>query len=164
VVIHYDDGRRWLERNPDRTFDFILMNMTFHWRDHATNLLSEEFLRLCRAHLREGGVMYYNSTASPDVEYTAARVFEHVTHYEHFVAASDRPFSRGADEKRRSLLEFERAGGPVFAEGDPDRRALLDSLANAALPEEGSSLRAAPGRLCITDDNMATEFKDAWWR
>ena len=50
-----DDGRRWLNRHPERKFDFILMNMTFHWRDQATNLLSDEALRLCKSHPRSTG-------------------------------------------------------------------------------------------------------------
>ena len=47
VHIVIDDGRRWLLEYPRRRFDLIVMNTTFHWRDHASNLLSRDFLRLC---------------------------------------------------------------------------------------------------------------------
>jgi spermidine synthase/MFS family permease len=159
VVIHYDDGRRWLNRNPDRKFEFILMNTTFHWRDQCTNLLSEEFLRLCKAHLKEGGVMYYNTTWSPDVPYTAARVFAHVTRYGSFVAASDRPFPGSAEEKRRNLLQFRCAGRPVLVESDPALRKVLDKLAASDTSDQAEELRGRPGLWHITDDNMAPEFK-----
>src|SRR5262249_26501837 len=46
VSISIDDGRRWLFRNPNRRFDLIVMNTTFYWRAHASNLLSVEFLEL----------------------------------------------------------------------------------------------------------------------
>src|SRR5207248_3242918 len=53
-TIHIDDGRRWLLRHADEKFDFILQNTTFHWRDHATNLLSVEYFQLCKSHLNPG--------------------------------------------------------------------------------------------------------------
>jgi predicted membrane-bound spermidine synthase len=46
VRIVIDDGRRWLSANPGRRFDLILMNTTFNWREHATNLLRSSFCRL----------------------------------------------------------------------------------------------------------------------
>src|SRR5690606_8887529 len=78
VEIVIDDGRRWMNRNPDRKFDFIVMNTTFHWRAHATNLLSVEFLELVRNHLKPGGAAIYNSTDSARVQRTACEVFPHV--------------------------------------------------------------------------------------
>lgn len=46
VRIVVDDGRRWLTRHPDARFDFIVANVTYHWREHVTNLLSREFLQM----------------------------------------------------------------------------------------------------------------------
>jgi spermidine synthase len=159
VVVHYDDGRRWLNRNPDRKFDFILLNMTFHWRDQAKNLLSDEFLRLCPAHLKEGGVFFYNTTQSEDVAYTAAQVFRYVARYANFVAASDRPFPDSTAQKRRNLLRFEQNGRPVFAEEDPALREVLDKLAASDLSDRAEALRRQEGLWHIRDDNMAPEFK-----
>ncbi len=51
VEIIIDDGRRWLRRNPDRRFDLIVSNTTQHWRAHATNLLSVEYLQIIKQHL-----------------------------------------------------------------------------------------------------------------
>ena len=60
--IHLDDGRRWLQANPDEKFDVIVQNTTYYWRGHITNLLSAEYLQLVRSRLRDGGVFFYNTT------------------------------------------------------------------------------------------------------
>ena len=67
VKIITDDGRRWLLANPHQAFDAIVMNASFNWREHESNLLSVEFLNIARAHLCPGGVLYYNTTSSPEV-------------------------------------------------------------------------------------------------
>ena len=40
VTIVTDDGRRWLDRNPERHFDAIVSNTTYYFRANVTNLLS----------------------------------------------------------------------------------------------------------------------------
>jgi spermidine synthase len=68
VTIVFDDGRRWLRRHPERRFDVIVMNTTHHWRSHATNILSAEFMEMARGHLLPGGIFYCNrSRVSPCV-------------------------------------------------------------------------------------------------
>jgi SAM-dependent methyltransferase len=159
VTLCVDDGRRWLNRHPDRKFDFILMNNSFHWRDHSTNLLSAEFLRICQQHLKPGGVLYFNSTGSEDVVYTAATVFRHVTRYLNFVAAGDTPFAMTPEQRRANLLRFERDGKPVFDPSIPELRALLDELADSDLGDDAPAYRIRTDLFCITDENMASEYK-----
>jgi len=156
VTIHIDDGRRWLNRNDD-TFDFILMNTTFHWRSHATNLLSKEFLTLCKSRLRPGGIVYWNTTHNEDILRTAAEVFGHVTHWSNFVAASDAPFDMTPDERRANLLRFVRDGKPIFLENERTLREL-ELLVEGDLPELSEVLRGRADLRVITDDNMVTEF------
>jgi predicted membrane-bound spermidine synthase len=48
VKIVIDDGRRWLVGNRESSFDVIVMNTTYNWRAHVTNLVSTEFLQLAR--------------------------------------------------------------------------------------------------------------------
>jgi spermidine synthase len=159
VCIQIDDGRRWLQRHPEARFDFILMNTTFHWRDHATNLLSADFLRICQRHLKSGGVLYFNSTGSEDVVYTAACVFPHITRYVNLVAASDSPFALTQEQRRANLLRFRREGKPVFDPHLPELAAILDDLVASDLEDEGPMYRARTDLYCITDDNMASEYK-----
>ena len=49
VELVIDDGRRWMLSHRGRKFDMIVMDTTYYWRAHATNLLSVEFLDLARA-------------------------------------------------------------------------------------------------------------------
>ncbi len=56
VDIVFDDGRRWLVRNPDAKFDVIFMNTVFNWRSNASNVLSTDFLSIVRRHLNDGGL------------------------------------------------------------------------------------------------------------
>ncbi len=89
VEIFIDDGRRWLVRNPGRRYDMILMDTTYHWRAHATNLLSREFLELARGHLKPGGILYFNTTHSAEAQITGASVFPYAFRFGPFLAVSD---------------------------------------------------------------------------
>ena len=100
-----DDGRRWLNKNPDRKFDFILMNTTFHWRNYATNLLSKEFLELTKSHLNPNGFIYFNTTGSFDSYYTSKDVFPHVYSYVNMSLASLSPIPEITKEQVLQGLE-----------------------------------------------------------
>ena len=158
VKIHIDDGRRWLSRHPDAKFDFMLQNTTFHWRSLATNILSEEYLRLCKSRLNPGGVLYFNMTGAWDIPWTAAKVFKHVVMVEHFCAASDEAFALTPDQIRANLLRFQRHGKAVFDSNNPEHARVLDEMSHAVKPFVPD---ADAGKYLwrITDDNMATEYK-----
>jgi spermidine synthase len=159
VSVHVDDGRRWLLRSPKK-FDFILMNTTFYWRSEINNLVSEEFLRLCRDRLNPGGVLYYNTTYSRDIPFTAARVFKFIARYKNFIAVSDQPFPRDPEVRREGLTKFVSRGGPVFEPGDAGMIKALDDLVSADLRNLRNRIVAMPDGLnVITDDNLASEFK-----
>jgi predicted membrane-bound spermidine synthase len=155
-----DDGRRWLRRHPQERYDVIVMNTTFYWRSQANNLLSAEFLALCRRHLRPGGVVYFNTTSCADAYYTAARSFPHVVQYGSFVAGSERPFTQDPDEKLRRLARFSYQGRPIL-EWDGGRLGpLLARMAAASTADRRAALEGlAPVAQLATDDNLATEFK-----
>lgn len=160
VKLYTDDGRRWLNRNPERRFDFIVMNTTQHWRSNVTNLLSVEFLHLLKSHLKPGGAIYLNSTWSPDVIYTTAQVFRHTTRYTNFVAASDSPFSLSNTQRLENIKKFEHNGVPVFAPENLQTWPIALQMASSSLRDvefEGDSEKK---HWLITDDNMATEFKN----
>jgi spermidine synthase len=170
-TIYIDDGRRWLNRHPEMKFDFMLQNTTFHWRSLATNILSEEYLRLCKSRLKPGGVLYYNMTGAWDVPYTASKVFNHVAIYDYFVAASDEPFTLTPEQIRANLLKFKRYGKPIFDPANPEHAKLLDEMSHALKPfvpdpdAHKRLWRNEPDYVWrITDDNMATEYKlDKWF-
>lgn len=171
VTIEIDDGRRWLHRHPEARFDAIVMNTTWHWRAHSTNLLSREFLELARAHFLPGGIIYYNTTQSADVQKTAMTVFPYGMRIINFVAAGDAPIAFDAARFKRLMTEYRIDGKPVVDMGTEEGRKLIDSLDGFAgtidqAPDPGgierreSVLARTAGATIVTDDNMAVEFKD----
>lgn len=159
ITIHIDDGRRWLNRNPQRKFDLIVVNNTFHWRSDSTQLLSQEFLRICQSHLNPGGVIYLNTTGSADVRFTVAKTFLHQVAVGNFVAASDAPFDLTVEERRRNMLAYEIPSGE---EVNSASREALSGLADRLLVNDAAALGARTDLRIVTDDNMATEFKSDW--
>jgi spermidine synthase len=62
IDVHCADGRDYLERTKD-SYDIIILDAFDD--DHVPrSLLTDEFLRLCRDHLRPGGVIAYNMIGS----------------------------------------------------------------------------------------------------
>ncbi len=178
VEIFIDDGRRWLVGNPCRLYDMILMDTTYHWRAHATNLLSREFLELARGHLKPGGILYYNTTHSADAQLTGASTFPYAFRFGPFLAVSDSPIVPDKARWRETLLAYRMDGLPVLDASDPRDRDLLEEIVDAAddvedgvewgagVPaydrwgmETGECVRRRNrNRRVITDDNMACEW------
>ena len=81
VHVVVDDARRWLRQHPDKQYDLIIMNTTWHWRSNISLLLSTEFLQLMQSHMAPGAVLSFNATGSADAFYTASKVFAHAYRY-----------------------------------------------------------------------------------
>lgn len=167
--IEIDDARRWLARHPGETFDVITMNTLYYWRSNATNILSREFLELCKRHLNPGGIVYYNTTGARDSVHTVAHVFKYVTMYDNFVAGSDRPFTLTYGQRKKNLLSFIGDDGkPVFL-SSPAHREVMQKLATHEIKDMREEALAEKHLWLITDDNMAGEYKirqaflPAWW-
>lgn len=163
VSLVIDDGRRWLQRNEDRRFDVVVMNTTMHWRAHATNILSLEFMEIVRRHLHPRGVFYFNTTDSLDAQGTAAHAFPHMWRITNFAAVSDSPF-RFDRERWRSLLETMTLEGKPILDLDraADRKIYDDLLGFNDIEPRDSILdrhRLAAASF-ITDDNMVVEWKE----
>lgn len=155
-----DDGRRWVRRNRDKTFDLIVMNTTFHWRNHATNLLSDEFIKLLKSRLNPGGVTYLNTTGSKEAIKTIAMNFKYTFMYSVYVVASDSPFD--IDPKKfRSILETYTIDGKRVLDPEKNKdKKMIDFLSGLKLRGTRKELLSmTSGYRVITDDNMVTEFK-----
>jgi spermidine synthase len=176
VEIVVDDGRRWLARHPERGFDVIVANHSFHWRAHMTNLLSVEFLHMVRAHLNPGGLYFFNTTDSPDAYVTAFTGFPHGLRVANFAAVSDSAIGLDAELWRSALLSVRIEGAPPLDTAqavDRARLAQLLALPNSvAKPPQRTSwetresvLRRLQGKgRVITDDNMRSEWGQAPFR
>lgn len=177
VDIEIDDGRPWLARHPDERFDLIVANIAFHWREHATNLLSADFLELVRRHLTPDGVYYYNSTFSPDVLKTGFTVFPFGFRFLSFLAVSDHPLRFDAEAWAAILADLQIDGRPLLQLSDPQQQQRLREIVGLAQPDRAGSgvpalewreatLRRFANARVITDDNMASEWQntptEAW--
>jgi spermidine synthase len=173
VEIIIDDGRRWLVRNPSRKYDVIVMNTMIHWREHSSILLSVDFLQMARQHLLPGGVLYYNTTESGEVQLTGVTVYPYALRVVNFLAVSDSPIQVDKGRWRRVLESYRIEGKPVFDLTRPEQRERLSEMLALAdtvqfgNPEELMTMEYAGtirgryrGRRLITDDNMGTEWMD----
>ncbi len=173
VDIVIDDGRRWLMAHPEQRFDAVVFNMTYHWRAHATELLSVEFLQLVRAHLKPGGLFYYNTTSSPHVQKTACTIFPNGFRIVNFMAVSDAPLQINRERWQAVLTEYKIDGTPVF---DLARAADVERLQQVLRLEDpdrsgdnwfescADILARTQTLPLVTDDNMVVEYTREWWQ
>ena len=169
VHIVIDDGRRWMQHNRDRQFDAIVMNTTLHWRDHASSLLSVEFLQLSRLHLRPGGLVFYNATNSDEVLATALSVFPYALRVENSIAVSDSPIVFDRERWRNVLLRYRIDGKPVIDQSNPQHMRHLEEVlhipddpsgqVNFSIEDNDQLRRRLERTLIITDDNMLVEWR-----
>ncbi|MHC4449664.1 MAG: spermine/spermidine synthase domain-containing protein [Planctomycetota bacterium] len=154
VSIAIDDGRRWLNRHDER-FDWIVQNTTYHFRAHATNLLSREYFELSRRHLQPGGILVYNTTRSLDAQRTGAIVFPHCWLIDNAMIVSDQPLVRDRDKLRGVLRDYAIDGKRLF----PDGKTGIEKIVNDDRWKERDWILArTEGAVVITDDNMASEW------
>jgi spermidine synthase len=170
VEIAIDDGRRWLLAHPDAKFDTIVMNTSWYWRAHSSDLLSKEFLELARGHMNPGGLLFYNTTSSHDVFKTALAVYPHVLRVLNFAAVSDSPLALDKKVWKDLLLDYRLEGDKVFDLSAKADKAAFDTFVDLAdsvnRPPEGYGLETRDSLVVsmsdgqvITDDNMACEWR-----
>jgi predicted membrane-bound spermidine synthase len=173
VSIINDDGRRWLQRHPRRTFDAIVSNTTWHFRANVTNLLSAEFLELVKAHLNPGGVFFYNTTDSGRVQRTGCLGFPYGARFTNHMVVSERAIDWDFARWRRTLETYRIDGKPQFDPARAEDRAALDRLMAMEASLMPAAARAAErpiepcsdilartaGKQPVTDDNMGSEWR-----
>ena len=158
VRIIIDDGRRWLTRS-DRQFDMIVSNTTLHWRAHSTNLLSVEYCRLVRAHLRPDGVYYFNTTSSTTALKTAMVEYPYGIQFINFAAVSPSPITFDRTRFRRALENYRIDDRPVFNLAIPAERERMETVIDSSNIESRESiLRRLASTPLVTDDNMLPEW------
>ncbi|HKX41608.1 MAG TPA: spermidine synthase, partial [Burkholderiaceae bacterium] len=176
VKLVTDDGRRWLRLNTDRRFDAIVMNTSYHFRAHATNLLSSDFLDVLKAHLNPGGIVFYNTTDSSRVQRTGCSTFPHGARFTNHVVLSMTPIAWDFERWRRTLVAYridERPmldlSRPEHAEGLARLMAMRSQIRLDRAHDAADWIEPCPhvlartaGQRLITDDNMGTEWRHFW--
>ncbi len=158
VNIVIDDARRWLQYNPERRYDLILMNTTFHWRANSSMLLSQEMMRLANRHLSPQGIVAFNATGSTDAFYTATTVFKETRRYQNFIyGANWDPFTNAANVKSwETLRNMMIDGKPAFS---PESKRIEEFSQSPFVRIDNDRKRLNRPPEIITDDNMLVEYK-----
>lgn len=156
VDLRIDDGRRFL-KHTDALYDLIVVNHTWHFVGHSTNLLAVEFFREVKRHLRPGGVFFYNTTSSVDALATGLSLFQYGRRIGTTVAVSDAPLPLDGPGLMAFIEKLQVAGrSPLEGTTEAERRALIEmpdtTPTGAALAAE-----AASGQI-VTEDNLRTEL------
>lgn len=158
VRIHIDDARRWLQYNPEKKYDLILMNTTWHWRANSSMLLSQEMMALASRHLTDKGVLAFNATGSVDAFYTASTVFKETRRYQNFIyGAQWDPFTQAQlPQAWERLYQVTVAGKPGFNR----ERGVVEKYSKVPFLKVEHDLKKL-GRAAevIRDDNMLVEYK-----
>lgn len=175
VDIVIDDGRRYMQRNAHEKFDLIIMNTTFHWRAYAANLLSQDFLNIVLSRLNPGGIAFYNSTNSMNVQKTGATACPNSLRFQNHMLCSKDEIVADVSRLEAVLWSYEIEGvtqhdrnnaqhrlriAEVVEMFDPSRygfNAALDFL-TYPLEHSQSILERTGENFIITDDNMGDEW------
>jgi spermidine synthase len=173
VKIIIDDGRRWLRNHPERKFDAVIANATYHWREHASSLLSREFMEQIKAHLNPGGIYLFNATGSDRAAKTALEVFPDCALLLNNILASNAPLSYDKDRWRKTLTAYNYDGKPLFDSNSSkdleDLENIISIIDNLGVREVATEQRLWTRELLekdpgtrkarpITDDNLGHEF------
>lgn len=175
VDIVIDDGRRWLTSHPDRTFDAVVQNTTWHWRAQMTGLLSLDYLEIVRQHLKPGGLFVYNTTDAVHAQKAACLLYPEGIRFQNMMAVGAWPVHLDATRWERALREWRIDGQPVFDLTRPEDQKRLAEVLHEADPaavggvdahvETCRSILARSTRdPPLTDDNMVVEFSRKWWQ
>lgn len=165
VRIIEDDGRRWLGHHPEKRFDAIVSNTTWHFRANITNLLSLEFLGLVKQRLNPGGVFFYNTTDSRRAQRTACTAFSHGARFANHMVVSQTPIAWDFSRWRTVLETYRIDGKPEFDRKDAADRSRIESImteygrGGSKIEECPELLAVTTDRTLITDDNMGTEWR-----
>jgi spermidine synthase len=165
VSVIVDDGRRWLNLAKKKKFDVIVLNMTWHFRANATNLLSAEFLELVKKHLKPGGIFFYNTTGSLRVQRTACLAFSHGALFINHMAVSMKPIDWNFWRWRKTLKAYQIDDEPIIDTSVPKDRKAFDALFaevrldNRKVIVPCKEILAKTSALPpVTDDNMGDEW------
>ena len=173
VTFIVDDGRRWLHLNPNRKFDAVLSNTTWHFRSNSSNLLSMEFFELIKQHLNPGGTFFYNTTSSERAMRTGCMAFPHGARLSNHMIASVAPVEFNFKHWLNVLKVFKIDGNKVIDPKKADDKLFIDKLSKTknvadynAKNGTLTSIEPCPSILAktaglepITDDNMGTEWR-----
>ena len=126
-------------------------------------------MQLIRADLKPGGVFFYNTTGSDEVQITGATVFPYGLRMDDFLALSDSPMQVDRERWRRVLMAYTIDGKPVFDAAQPGDMKTLNGILEYTnivtqfrpdtMEDIATVRQRLQGKRLVTDDNMGTEWE-----
>jgi spermidine synthase len=173
VEIITDDGRRWLSAHPEAKFDAIIANTSYNFRSNATNVLSQEFDQIIKAHLNPNGIYFFNTTESTRLMRTACEVFAHGYRIFNNMIVSDDELDLNISRWSDVLKNYRIDDRKVLDLTLKEDQATFDGLVSMPSDIDNSNLSSASKRIescnsvrqrtlgeqIVTDDNMGTEWR-----
>jgi len=159
--IIFDDGRRWLKRNPSLKYDLIVMNTTFHWRAYVTYLLSLEFMQLLKSHMNPDAVLAFNTTGLLDCFSTAHQVFKDVYQLANFAVVGDTINIPDTEISLARLSALNLDGQLLFhADQQADKDRAMETIIGRFIPY-AQLQKEHPNWpfMVITDQNLLSEYR-----
>ena len=113
-----DDGRRYLNANPDEKFDLIAIDpLREHTAGH-NNLYSEQAMQLYLEHLSPGGVLCAWTLEDRIIPHTIARVFPYADQYlNELVIGSNAPISYNTSYMDGLAGDYKALADHLYVEG-----------------------------------------------
>jgi spermidine synthase len=161
TTIIFDDGRRWLKRNPSLKYDLIVMNTTFHWRAYVTYLLSLEFMQLLKNHMNQEAVLAFNTTGLLDCFTTAHQVFKDVYQLSNFAVVGDAINIPDTELSLARLSALNLDGQLLFhADQQTDKDKAMETIIGKFIPY-AQLQKEHPNWpfMVITDQNLLSEYR-----
>jgi len=121
-----DDGRRYLNANPDETFNLIAIDPLRRYTIGHNNLYSTEAMQLYLDHLTDGGVLCEWQDEYHIIPATTAAVFPEMDNFDDFAIAGKQPITYDLPYMRTAAERYISVAQPY---GVPD-------LAVSLLPED----------------------------
>jgi SAM-dependent methyltransferase len=146
-----DDGRRYLNANPDEKFDLIAIDpLREHFAGH-NNLYSEEAMQLYLDHLTPGGVLCAWMREDRIIPHTIVRVFPYADQFANeLVIASNAPLVYNPDYMDMAAKEYQAFVDKIYANGLPSYPSTSLAL-NGLLDNQDGILESEKNTPYLTD-------------
>jgi len=151
VTYLVDDGRRYMNANPDEKFDLIAIDpLREHFAGH-NNLYSQEAMQLYLNHLNPGGVLCAWMMEDHIVPHTIARVFPYADQYTNeLTIASNAPITYNPNYMDDIANDYKTFVDRLYPNGLPAYPATESAL-NGLIADQGDILEAERNTPYLTD-------------
>lgn len=158
VTYIVDDGRRYLNANPDEKFDLISIDPL---REHTighNNLYSEEALRIYKRHLTPGGILCAWMQERRIVPHTAAAVFPFVDQFlAEFMVAGNALIRYDMEYMEQAAQNYRTLSGRLYGAENAVRLSVSDAL-DSFLRDQDKILEEEKGRPILKDLHPRLEY------